>query len=85
MILGVLEHLGVDLPVGVVGLAVGLEPGVCTWSREDGTCASGRVEYLGALGLTVPPGAGADIVSSSPLILSRSCYSSHTDGMVYPA
>jgi hypothetical protein len=30
MILGVLEHLGVDLPLGVVGLTEELTPKVCT-------------------------------------------------------
>ena len=30
LILGVLEHLGIELPVGVVGLAVEFVPKVCS-------------------------------------------------------
>ena len=38
MILGLLEHLGVDLPLGVVGLAVEFVPKVCSghWPRLEG-------------------------------------------------
>ena len=68
-----LEHLGVELPLGVVGLAVEFAPKVCSghWPRPEGTCATGQVEFLGAWVLLVPvtPGVGADVVSSSPLIL----------------
>ena len=31
MILGMLEHLGMELPLGVVGLAVEFVPKVCLW------------------------------------------------------
>ena len=33
VVLGVLEHLGVDLSLGVVGLAVEFEPRVCSYPR----------------------------------------------------
>ena len=32
-VLGMLEHLGVELPLGVVGLGAELEPKVCTGYR----------------------------------------------------
>jgi hypothetical protein len=45
MILGMLEHLGVQLPQGVEGLGVDLEPNDCSghWLRMEGTRATGRV------------------------------------------
>ena len=38
MILGVLKRLGVELPLGVVGLAVEFVPKVCSghWPRQEG-------------------------------------------------
>ena len=50
MVLGVLERLGVELPLGVVGLAVEFMPKVCSGHRLrlEGTCATGQVEFLGA-------------------------------------
>ena len=67
MILSMLEPLGVELPLGVLGLAVELEHQL----RPEGTHATGRLEFLGAWVLLVPvtSGVGADVVSSSPLIL----------------
>jgi hypothetical protein len=45
VILGVLEHLGVELPLGVVGL--GVEPAPKFFSRHrlrlEGTCTTGWV------------------------------------------
>ena len=71
--LGVLELLGVELPLGVVLLAVEFALKICSGQRlrVDGTCAAGQVEFLGAWVplLPVSPGVGADVVSSSPLIL----------------
>ena len=68
-----LESLGMELPLGVVGLAAELVPRVCSrhWPRLEETCATGWAEFLGAWVLLVPvtPGVGADVVSSSPLIL----------------
>ena len=65
MILGMLEHLGVELPLGVVGLAVEFAPKVCSghWPRPEGTGATGWTEFLGALVLLVPatPNVGADV------------------------
>jgi hypothetical protein len=48
MILGMLEHLGVELPLGVVELAVEFIPKVCSghWPRQEGPCATDRVEFL---------------------------------------
>jgi hypothetical protein len=73
VVLGMLERLGVELPLGVVGLAVEFEPKVCSghWLRSEGTRATGWVGILGAWVLLVPviSSVGADVVSSSPLIL----------------
>jgi hypothetical protein len=73
VILGVLEHLGVEFPLGVVGLAAELVPKVCSghWPRPEGTCATSGVEFLHAWVPLVPvtPCVVADVVSSSPLIL----------------
>jgi hypothetical protein len=73
MILGMSERLGVDLPLGVVGLAEEFAPKVCSvhQPRPEGTCATDWMEFLGAQILLVPvtSSVGADVVSSSPLIL----------------
>ena len=47
--LGVLEHLGVELLLGVVGLAAEFAPKTCSEHqlRPEGTCATGA-EFLGA-------------------------------------
>ena len=72
MILGVLEHLGVELPLSVVGLAAELELKVCSGHRP-------RRELVPLLGQSswVPRSCwyqfllvmGQADVSSSPLIL----------------
>ena len=63
---------GVEFFLAVVGLA-GLLPKVYSGHplRQDVTCASGRVEFLGVCVplVTVTPCVGADVVSFSPLIL----------------
>jgi hypothetical protein len=63
----------VELPLGVVGLAAEFLSNVCSGHqlRQEGTCCTGQVEFLGACVPLVPvtPGVGADVVSSSPLIL----------------
>lgn len=73
VILGVLEHLGVELLLGFVGLAVEFGPKVCSghWPRPEGTCVTGWMEFLGAWIPLVPvtSSIGTDVVSSSPLIL----------------
>ena len=74
MILGVLECLGVELPLGVVGLAAEFRPKVCSGLqlRAEGTCATGRAGFLSPWILLVPVtpgGVGTDVVSSSPMIL----------------
>jgi hypothetical protein len=50
MILGVLEYLGVDISLGVVGLASEFVPKVCSghWPRPEGYCATGCGEFLTA-------------------------------------
>jgi hypothetical protein len=68
VILGVLENLGVELPLGVEELAVELEPKVCSGpdpDRLEGTCATALVELLCAWVPTVPftPSVGKDVVS----------------------
>ena len=71
--LGVLEHLGVEFPLGVVGLAAEFGPQVCSGYqlRLEGTCVIGRAEFLDSWAplVLVTSGVGADVVSSSPLIL----------------
>ena len=73
VILGVSEHLGVKLPLGVVRLAVEFVPKVCSghWPRPKGTSVTGWAEFLDGQVPLVPvtPGVGADVVPSSPLIL----------------
>ena len=73
VILGMIEGLGVELPLGVVGLVVEFMPKVCSGHclRPEGTCATVWMEFLGAWALLVPvsSGVGSDVVSSSPLIL----------------
>lgn len=68
-----LGHLGVELPLGIMGLVAELAPKVCSGHRlrPERTCATGWVEFLGAWVLLVPvtPGVGADVVAPSPLIL----------------
>jgi hypothetical protein len=51
-ILGVLEHLGVELPLGFVGLAGEFEPKVCSGHepRPKGTLATGVTGCLGPAG-----------------------------------
>ena len=50
MILGMLERLEVEPPLGVVGLAVEFTPKFCSgpWPRQEGSHATGQVEFLGA-------------------------------------
>ena len=73
MVLGMLELLGVEFPLGVVGLAAEFTPKVCSGHqpRPEGTCATGQSEFLHVwvLLVAVTPTVGADVVSSSPLIL----------------
>ena len=73
MVLGMLEHLQLELLLGFVGLAVELAPKVYLGHqpRLKGSCATSRAEFLGAWVPLVPvtSGVGADVVSSSPLIL----------------
>ena len=68
-----LEHLGVELPLGVLGLAAEFTPKVCLGHqhRLEGTHATDQVESLVAWIPLVPvtSSVGADVVSSSPLIL----------------
>ena len=55
MILGMLEHLKVEL-LGVVGLDAELRPKVCSVHRlrQGGTCAIGRAGVLASLDPTGP-------------------------------
>jgi hypothetical protein len=67
------ENLGVDLLLGIVELAAEFVPKFYSghWPRSEETYATGWVEFLGAWVLPVPvtSSVGADVVSSSPLIL----------------
>ena len=62
-----------NLPLGVVGLAMVLTYKVCSehWPRQEGTCAADQADFLGVWVLLVPVTScvGADVVSFSPLIL----------------
>ena len=73
MVLGVLECLGEEIFLGVVGLAVELAPKVCSGHRprQEGTCATSQADFLSAWVPLVPvtSGVGAEVVSSSSLIL----------------
>jgi hypothetical protein len=55
-ILGMLDHLGVELPLSVVGLAVEFKPKVCSGHgpRTKGTHATGQAEFLNAWVPLVP-------------------------------
>ena len=67
VILGMFESLGVELPLGVVGLAVEFVPKV-NWHRLKGTRATGWAGFLCPwipLVPVAPGGVGTD-VSSSP-------------------
>ena len=73
-ILGVLEDLGVELPLGVVGLAAEIGPKFCSGhqARLEGTGATDQAGYLHSwiqLVPVTPGGVGTDVMSSSPLIL----------------
>ena len=72
-ILDMLECLGVELRLNVVGLAAELASKVCSGHRPrlEGTFATDLAEFPGAWFPLVPvtSGVGADVVSSSPLIL----------------
>jgi hypothetical protein len=50
VILGMLEHFGVEFPLGVVELAAECASKVCLghWPRLEGTSATGRVGFLHA-------------------------------------
>ena len=50
VILGILEHLGMERLLGIVGLAAEFATKVFSayWLRQEGTCATGQVEFLGA-------------------------------------
>ena len=50
MALGVLEHLGVELPLGVMGLVTEFPPKVCSrhQPKPEGTRATGQTEFLDA-------------------------------------
>ena len=67
MVLGMLELLGVEFPLGVVGLAAEFTPKVCSGHQPtpEGTCATGQAEFLGAWVSLVPvtSGVGTGVVS----------------------
>jgi hypothetical protein len=71
--LGMLEHLGVGLPLVVMGLATEFVSKVCSGHRPrlGGTHTTGQSEFLCAWGplVSFTSGVGADVVSFSPLIL----------------
>ena len=73
VILGVLDHLRVKLPLGVVREGPKPAPEVCSGNsfRQEGTCATGWVGFLHPWIqlVLIPSSVGADVVSSSPLIL----------------
>jgi hypothetical protein len=71
--LGLLECLGMEIFLCVVGLDEEFGPNVCSGNRPrlEGTYATVRVEFLGDWVPLVPvtPSVGTDVVFSSPLIL----------------
>ena len=48
MIQGALEHLGVEFPLGIVGLTAEFVPKVCSGHqlRLEGTCSTGQARFL---------------------------------------
>ena len=69
-----LEHLGVKLPLGVVGLTMKFVPKVCSEHllRLEGTQVTGQAGFLCPWILLVPVtpgGVGTGAMSSSTLIL----------------
>ena len=71
MILFLLECVGEELDLDVVGLAVEFELKV-NQPRPEGTCLTGRVKFLIPWILLVPVmagGVGTDVMSSSSLII----------------
>ena len=68
-----LEHPELELFLCFVGLAGELAPKVCSghWPSLEGTSATGQTEFLGAWVPLVPvtSSVGADVMSSSPLIM----------------
>ena len=64
-----LERLGVDFFLGIVGLASEFTPKVCSghWPRLEEIHATGQMEFLGSRVpfVSVTSGVGADFVSSS--------------------
>lgn len=76
VILGMLEHLGVE-PLGAVGLAANFAPKV-NQGRPEGTQATGWAEFLcpWILLVSVTGGVATGVVFYSPLILrSWECWS----------
>jgi hypothetical protein len=75
LILDMLERLGVELPLGVVGLAMEFAPKICSGHQPIQTrrnlChwSSGVPAYLGPACPSNFQFWGTDVVSSSPLIL----------------
>lgn len=74
VILGVLKCPGVELSLGVVGLAAEICAQICSWHllRVEGIQATGWVWFLNPCIPLVPvtPGSvGTDVVSYTPLIL----------------
>jgi hypothetical protein len=67
VILGVLEYLGVELPLGIVELAVEFVSKVFSGHqpRLEGTCATGQEEFLGAWVPLVPVTPSEEIFKSS--------------------
>ena len=73
MILGKLEHLGVDLPLGVEGLSEKPVPKVYLGHqlRVEGNHVLAKLWFLipWVLGGPVTPGFGEDVLASSPVTL----------------
>ena len=65
MILSMIEHMGVELSLGVLGLVAELVLKLSSghWLRPEGTHATGWAEFLDVWVLLVPvtPGVGAHI------------------------
>jgi hypothetical protein len=75
VILGMLEHLGVELPLGIVGLAVEFAPKVCSGNlpKQERTFTAGQAGFLCPWIWLVPviPGVGIDVfLTSDSMVLS---------------
>jgi hypothetical protein len=81
MILGILEHLGIKLPLAVVGLVAELVSKICSghWLRPHATVGGGGAGFLHSWIPLVPviPSVGADVWPHQILNRGINVYAKH--------